>query len=130
MDPIRMAAVGTVTLALALYTIGTVKEQRARRATPGARGFLAIGVVFDITATALMVVASQSLSITVHGLLGYSALAMMLTDTALLWRHARAHGEAEVPRKLHLFSRLAYLYWVVAYFTGAALVMADRAAKA
>lgn len=129
MDPIRMAAVGTVTLALALYTIGTVKEQRARRATSGARGFLTVGVVFDVTATALMIVASQSLSITVHGILGYSALALMLTDTALLWRHARAKGDAEVPKGLHLYSRFAYVYWVVAYFTGAAMVMASRAAR-
>lgn len=33
-----MAAVLTVTLALALYTVGTVKQQRSRRSTPGVRG--------------------------------------------------------------------------------------------
>lgn len=128
MDPVRLAAVLTVTLALALYTIGTVKQQRSRRSTSAVRGWLTTGVVFDITATALMIVASRSLSPTLHGVLGYSALAFMLTDTILLWRHARANGEAHVSRGLHVYSRVAYGYWVVAYFTGAALVMAEKSA--
>lgn len=128
MDPVRIAAVLTVTLALALYTVGTVQQQRSRRSTRGVRGWLTTGVVFDITATALMIVASKSLSPTLHGVLGYSALACMLTDTILLWRHAHANGEAHVSRGLHLYSRVAYGYWVVAYVTGAGLVMAEKAA--
>lgn len=128
MDPVRLAAVLTVTLALALYTVGTVKQHRSRRSTPGVRGWLTTGVVFDVTATALMIVASRSLSPRLHGVLGYSALAFMLTDTILLWRHARANGEAQVPHGLHLYSRVAYGYWVVAYVTGAGLVMAEKAA--
>ncbi len=129
MDPIRMSAVLTVTLALALYTVGTVKQQRSRRSTPAVRGWLTTGVVFDVTATALMIVASKSLTPTLHGVLGYSALAFMLTDTILMWRHARTRGEAPVSGGLHVWSRVAYGYWVVAYFTGAAMVMAEKAAK-
>lgn len=124
-----MAAVLTVTLALTLYTVGTVQQQRSRRSTFAVRGWLTTGVVFDITATALMIVASQSLSPTLHGVLGYSALAFMLTDTILMWRHARRAGDAHVSNGLHLYSRVAYAYWVVAYFTGAGLVMAEKAAK-
>jgi hypothetical protein len=128
-DPVRMAAVLTVTLALTLYTVGTVKQQRSRRSTLAVRGWLTTGVVFDITATALMIVASRSLTPTLHGVLGYSALAFMLTDTLLMWRHAKRAGEAEVSKHLHVYSRVAYGYWVVAYFTGAGLVMAEKAAK-
>ena len=128
MDPVRMSAVLTVTLALALYTVGTVKQQRSRRSTLAVRGWLTTGVVFDVTATALMIVASKSLTPTLHGVLGYSALAFMLTDTILLWRHAKRAGDAPVPSGLHLYSRVAYGYWVVAYFTGAGLVMAEKAA--
>lgn len=129
MDPIRVAAVATVTLALALYTVGTIREQRTRRVDRHVRAFLSIGVVFDVTATILMIVASGTVGITVHGLLGYSALALMLTDTVLLWRHFAVRGRASVPRGLHLYSRIAYLYWVIAYFTGAALVMMEKSAK-
>lgn len=126
MNPIRMAAVGTVTLALLFYSIGTLQAQRSRRATLGARGFLTAGLTFDVIATALMVVATGSFSATLHGWLGYSALALMLVDVILLWRHAGASPAAELPRGLHLYSRWAYAYWVVAYFTGAALVMAAK----
>lgn len=130
MDPIRLAAVLTVTVALALYTLGTVKQQRSRRSTAAVRGLLTSGVIFDVTATILMIIASESTSITLHGVLGYSALAFMATDTILMWRHARLHGAAEVSSRLHMYSRVAYAYWGIAFVTGAILVMAERAVRA
>jgi uncharacterized membrane protein len=123
-----MASVACVTVALALYTAGTFKEQRARRATPGARGFLAAGVCMDVVATALMILATERRGITLHGVLGYSALAAMALDTWLLWRHGRRRGDEPVPPRLHLFSRAAYLYWVAAFITGGALVMMSQRA--
>ncbi|MFN8586224.1 MAG: hypothetical protein U0704_00345 [Candidatus Eisenbacteria bacterium] len=126
MNPIRMAAVGTVTLALLFYSLGTWQAQRTRRAGPGARGFLTAGLTLDVVATALMIVATGSFSATLHGWLGYSALVLMLVDVVLLWRHAARAPGSEMPNGLHLYSRWAYAYWVVAYFTGAALVMAAK----
>lgn len=128
MTPLRLAAVSAVTTALVLYTIAALKELRARRATPGVCGTFTAGVVFDVTATVLMILATQSGGLTVHGALGYSALAGMATDTLLMWRHRSRSGDAPLGQRLHLFSRLAYAYWVVAYFTGAALVMMSRRA--
>lgn len=128
MTPLRMASVTCVTVALALYTVGTVKEQRARRATPGARGFLAAGVLMDVIATALMILATERRGITLHGVLGYSALTAMALDTWLLWSHQRRRGNEVVPRGLHLYSRAAYLYWVAAFITGGALVMLGQRA--
>jgi hypothetical protein len=124
-----MAAVGTVTLALLFYTIGTVQEQRTRRATGPARGFLTAGLACDLVATALMIAATGSFSPTLHGWLGYSALAMMLVDVILIWRHALRRPGDEVPAGQHLYARLAYLYWVVAYVAGAVLVMAGRSPR-
>ncbi len=129
MNPIRMAAVGTVTIALILYTIGTLKEQRGHRASAGVLGVLSAGLAFDVVATALMIAATGGIAPTVHGWLGYSALALMATDVALIWRHWRASGDAPIPAGRHLYARLAYLYWVVAYFAGAALVMAAKHAR-
>lgn len=126
MNPIRMAAVSTVTLALVLYSIGTLKEQRGRRATAGVRGFLSAGLTFDVIATALMIAATGSVAPTIHGWLGYSALALMAADVWLMWRHWRVNGDAPIPAGQHLYARIAYLYWIVAYFAGAALVMAAR----
>ena len=128
MTPLRLAAVSTVTMALVLYTIGALKELRARRATLGVCGTLAAGVACDVTATVLMVLAAQREGLSLHGVLGYSALAAMTTDTFLMWRHRLRAGTEPLGRGLHLYSRLAYAYWVVAYFTGAALVMMSRRA--
>lgn len=128
MIPLRLAAVICVTTALMLYTTGSLKQQRARRAPRGALGFLTAGVVFDVMATTLMVLATRRAELTLHGALGYTALAAMLADTVLLWRHRARDGEAEVSRPLHLYSRAAFAYWVIAYFTGAALVMGARGA--
>jgi hypothetical protein len=128
MTPLRLAAVTMVTTALALYTIGALKELRARRATPGVCGTFAAGVAFDAMATVLMMLATQRGGLTLHSVLGYSALAGMATATILMWRH-RLRAETEpLGNGLHLFSRIAYVYWVAAYFTGAALAMMSRQA--
>jgi hypothetical protein len=128
MTPLRMAAVTTVSTALVLYTIAAVKEWRARRATLGVCGFFTVGVTFDVTSTLLMILATQHGGVSLHGVLGYSALAAMATDTVLMWRQRSRAGEEPLGNGLHLYSRLAYVYWVVAYFTGAALVMMSRGA--
>lgn len=123
MNSIRMTAVLTVTVALVLYAIGTVQVHRLRRATTGVRGFLTAGLVFDLVATILMILATGSVRPTVHGWLGYSALALMGVDVALIWRHHSGRGDAGIPRGHHLYAMLAYAWWVIAYFAGAALVM-------
>jgi hypothetical protein len=126
MNPIRMWAVTTVTLALVLYSIGTLKAQRARRSTEGVRGFLSAGLTLDVIATALMIAATGAIAPTLHGWLGYSALAFMAADVWLMWRHARRRHDEPLPNGLRLYARLAYSYWVLAYVAGAALVMAER----
>ncbi len=115
-----------VNLALICYAIGVITEQRQHQITNRVLIFLSIGVFFDVSATACMITGSSHGLFTLHGLLGYSSLAVMLTDTILVWRFRQAHGGREVPRALHLFSRYAFIWWVIAYITGAALVMARR----
>lgn len=126
MNPILMAGVVIVQLALLSYTVGVILEQRGRRVTRLVLVFLTAGVVLDISATACMMFGTTKSLWTLHGILGYSALAGMTVDTVRIWRHRLHAGEAEVPRGLHLFSRYAYLWWVVAYITGAALVAMSR----
>ena len=47
-----------------------------------------------------------------------------LVDTILIWRHRIKHGkEAKVNAGLHKYSRYAYIWWVLAFITGAALVL-------
>lgn len=126
MSPVLLAGTVIVHLALAAYTVGIVSEQRHHRVSKNALSFLTIGVVFDITATGFMIAGSSSGPFTAHGLLGFSSLGAMLLETAFAWRHRLAQGDGEVPGWLHLYSRVAYGWWLVAYVTGAMLVMASR----
>ena len=127
MSPILMAGTAIVHLALICYTIGILAQQRSHRVTTKSLRFLQVGVAFDIVATALMVVASSSGPFTLHGALGFSALAAMASETVLSWRQHSQHGDALVSAGLHQFSRFAYGWWLVAYVTGAVLVMSGGA---
>lgn len=126
MSPVLMAGTLIVNLALVFYTIGIVSEQRGRRITKRVLIFLTAGVTFDIIATACMITGSSKGPFTAHGFLGYSSLAAMLLETFFAWRYRLKAGEALVPDWLHRYSRLAYSWWVIAYITGALLVMARR----
>ena len=70
-----------------------------------------------------MIIGSRRIPITVHGFIGYSALAAMLLDTILVWRFRTKKQDEVVPRGLNLYTRLAYSWWVVAYIAGAVIAM-------
>ena len=123
MTPVLVAGTIIVNLALLFYTVGIVTEQRRHRITRRVLLFLTVGVVFDITATVCMIIGSTKSPFSLHGILGYSSLAGMTVETIMAWRHRRRNSDADVPRGLHLYSRLAYIWWVLAYITGALLVM-------
>jgi hypothetical protein len=72
-----------------------------------------------------MIVGSSRGPFTLHGLLGFSSLAAMLVETGMAWRHRAVRGDEPVPGWLHGYSRLAYGWWIVAYITGAVLVMSS-----
>ncbi len=117
-------AVGIVTVALVLYTIAVIAEQRAKAVTRTFLVFLTAGVIFDISATVVMIMGSRNIPITPHGFLGYSALTVMIIETVLIWRLFRRRGiDCLVPGKLNWYTRLAYGWWVIAYVAGAVVAM-------
>jgi len=124
--PILVAGMIIVNLALVFYTVGIVTEQRHRRVSPRVLTFLSAGVVFDITATVCMIIGSPNTPFSLHGFLGYSSLTGMIIETVLAWRYRNNHGDAEVSRGLHLYTRLAYIWWLLAYVTGALIIMLRR----
>lgn len=124
MNKLVMTGTIIVLFALTSYTIGIIKEQRSKKVTFGALLFLSIGLLFDITATIFMILGSSESGITFHGLIGYSSLLGMLIDNLLLWRLRLSKGlNAEVPGRIHLYSRYAYTWWVLAFITGGLLVL-------
>lgn len=126
MNSLLIAGTIIVNLALVCYTVGIFREQRSHRVDAATLRWLMFGVTFDVTATAFMISGSSHGPFTLHGLLGFSSLAAMLLETGLAWRHRARSGDERVPVWLHRYSRLAYGWWIVAYITGAALVMMAR----
>jgi hypothetical protein len=115
-------AVIVVTFALAAYSTAVITEQRKKVLSNFVLVFLTIGVILDISSTALMIIGSGKIPITAHGFLGYSALAVMLIDAILIWR-CRIRNDREVSRSLNLYTRFAYGWWVVAYIAGAIIAI-------
>lgn len=123
MNPYTQTGSILVVIALVMYSVGIINEQRTKIVSNKVLFFLSLGICFDITATACMIVGSSSGPLTLHGFIGYSSLLGMIIDSALLWRLKLRNGtNAEVPRQLHLYSRYAYMWWVIAFITGGLLV--------
>ena len=124
MKPILIAGTIIVTLTLISYSIAVITEQRKSLITGRVLFFLTLGVMLDITATTCMIIGSENSPFTVHGILGYSSLTAMLTDAILSWRFYMKNGpETKVPRGLHLYTRIAYSWWILAYITGSLIVI-------
>ncbi len=113
-----------VFFALLAYSIGIITEQRTAIISRRVIIFLTLGVLFDITATIFMIIGSDKRGFTLHGFIGYSSLLGMLLDATFMWIRVAKEGiNAQVTRKLHLYSRYAYIWWILAFITGGLLVL-------
>ena len=113
-----------VVLALIAYSIAILTEQKTHRVSNRVLIFLTLGIILDIAATTFMILGSGNTPFTLHGVIGYSSLGAMLIDTVLIWKHRLNSGATgEVPKPLHLYSRYAYIWWIIAFITGGLLVM-------
>lgn len=123
MKPVLIAGISIVNLALISYTIAIVIQSRKKLMSRKVLTFLTIGVIFDITATVCMILGTEEGPMTLHGFIGYSSLTGMVIDTAFSYRHAMKNGiNAAIPKRFTLWSQTAYVYWIVAYVTGALIV--------
>jgi hypothetical protein len=117
------AGIIIVNLALIAYSVAIILEQYKRTVSNFVLIFLSSGVIFDILATVCMISGSTHTAFSSHGIFGYTALAGMLVDCILLWKHRLTSGRnIDAKKPLHLYSRYAYIWWVLAYFTGIIIV--------
>ena len=124
MNALSITGATIVTLALISYSIGIISEQVRRKIIPRVLIFITLGVVLDVTATIFMILGSKNSPFTIHGFVGYSALFVMLIEVVKIWRTYNKSGiRAEVPKGLHIYSRYAYIWWVIAYITGSLIAM-------
>lgn len=111
-----------MTGALIAYSIAIITEQRKHLINNFILTFLTIGFIMDFTATMFMIIGSHHIPITIHGIIGYSALSAMLFDLLFLWK-LRVQNISAVSNPLHLYTRIAYIWWVTAYFAGGFIAM-------
>ena len=114
-------------IALVLYSIFIYKEGKYKRATKGVVGFITAAVLFDISATICMMLGTVENWLTLHGVLGYTAVVVMITDAFFIWKHKIKYG-AEVPFSdtLNRNSKLGYILWLVAFGTGELLAVINH----
>jgi hypothetical protein len=123
MKEIILTGVIIVNLALIAYSAAVVKEQRTRLTGNFVLAFLTMGVLLDISATVCMIIGSTHTALSSHGIFGYTALIGMLIDCIFLWEHRLSSGQStHVKKSLHVYSRYAYIWWVLAYLTGIIIV--------
>jgi uncharacterized repeat protein (TIGR03987 family) len=124
MKPILIAGTIIVNLALIAYTLFIFAERKNKKVVGKVLLFITIGVILDTTATVCMIAGSTKSPFTLHGILGYSSLAGMLTDAFLIWKCRLRDGmNSPLSRAVHNYSLIAYFWWITAYITGAMLVM-------
>jgi hypothetical protein len=119
MSYVILAGVVLIHIAAVLYTLFIIKEFKYKRAVHGVTRLITAAVIFDVSATACMMIGTTETYFTAHGILGYTALAVMVTDAILIWRHRAKHGP-DVPfsKGLHRVSLYGYMLWVCAFLTG------------
>ena len=124
MSPVLISGITIVNLALICYSIAIIRQTRNKIIDKKVLTFLTLGVIFDISATICMVLGSSEGAITVHGIIGYSSLAGMLTDTIFTYRNSMKRGlYMNLSKSFIRNSLIAYLYWIAAYITGAIIIM-------
>jgi hypothetical protein len=124
MNGLLQTGTSIVVLALLSYTIAIFTEQRKKILRRRILVFLTLGVALDITATIFMILGSSKGVFTLHAFLGYSSLAGMFMDAVLIWRLKIKNGSyCPIPNNIHIYSRYAYLWWVLAFITGGLMVV-------
>ncbi len=107
-----------VTLALISYSLAFFRLVKKKTIDKYALTFQTLGLILDITATLFMIIGSPNSPFTLHGYIGYSSLTMMIIDTTLIWRHHKNSTGEPLYKRLQIFTRIAFIWWIAAYITG------------
>jgi len=116
-----------VTFALICYTLAIIFEQRKHILTRMFAAFLFTGFIFDFISTLFMISGSKNGPFTIHGLIGYTSLLGMFFACVLILRILKANGfHNQISRKIHVYTNIAYIWWVISYITGAIIGMSHK----
>ncbi len=124
MNVLSIVGAFIITFALLSYGIGSISIMRFKLMTPGVLFFLTLGLILDIAAVSFMIAGSDNSPFNIHGILGYSAVLLMLINVILVWKEYLGKGKnARISKFLVKYTRYAYFWWLIVYFTGSLLVI-------
>lgn len=113
-----------ITLSFLAYGIGSISLVRFKIVGRIVLTFLTLGVILDLVAIYLMILGSKGTPFTLHGLLGGVAFFVMFVESIWCWKLYLNYGRDFKAGKSHIvYTKVAYLFWVVAYFTGSLLII-------
>jgi len=119
MAKVTVAGIVLVQLALLFYTLFYLVENKKQKTTNTLLFLITLAVLFDISATTCMMMGTTRTYFTFHGIMGYIGLLLMIIDFVLLWRYKLKFGdEILISKSLNLYSKIAYYWWLIAFFTG------------
>ena len=89
MNTFIMLGVGLVNFALIFYTIFHILKRRDKACMTKSIVTLSIGLFFDISGTIFMILGSDHIKISLHGIIGYVALLGMISDLIIITYHKK-----------------------------------------
>lgn len=119
-------AIISMVLAATLYTVAVFGERAAHVLKPWHLGLFWLGLVFDTTGTTLMARIAGGWKWDVHGVVGLTAVALMLlhslwaTIVLVLKKESALQG-------FHRFSIHVWALWMAAFISGIVLVAMSAA---
>ncbi|MDZ4170227.1 MAG: HsmA family protein [Coriobacteriia bacterium] len=120
MSPTLTGAVVGILLAATLYSVAVFAERRAGVLKPWHLVVFWLGLAVDTTATTLMSMITGGFNMDIHGILGVSAIVIMLVHS--VWATVVLVRKDEVAaRQFHKFSLAVWALWMVTLVTGFAL---------
>jgi uncharacterized repeat protein (TIGR03987 family) len=128
MSPTLTAAVATILTAAIIYSIAVFAEQRSGVLKPWHLALFWLGLIFDTIGTTLMSDIAGGFQLNIHGLLGISAIVLMLVHAG--WATiAIVFKQEGVLKKFHSFSSAVWGLWMVSLFSGFAMAIPEMLNK-
>lgn len=122
MSTLLFVAVILFTIAMALYSISVWAEFRSKYLKPWHVWMFLSGVVVDVLATALTYKAVGGLVFTLHAIMGFISLGLMIIH--LIWATVTIiQNTPATLARFHKFSIFVWSMWMISYVSGFALGM-------
>ena len=121
MNTTLLLAIISMLLAATLYTVAVFSERAAGILKPWHLGLFWLGLVFDTFGTTLMSQIAGGWKWDVHGVIGLTAVALMLFHS--IWATiALVFKQERVLRSFRKFSVHVWALWMAAFISGIVLV--------